>query len=530
MRLKFRILVIVALMAFGANAQQLAVKWGNSYKNRKNSYITKIVAEGPDSYYALRYSNGYIFSFVPHLWLDKYSGFSLQQEFSKEIEIPTRDGEQVVLEDIYNVGGNMVLLGSYINREVYKKSVFAYTIDTLGNIGKNYREADYLTMENLRDERYENFTLSADSNALMLYHTEYDAKTGNERLICRQIDKNLNEQFYKSIDIPYKKERVSIVSGLCDAEGNFYVMLRIADLREGLFIKETKEYSYLLLAITGGGTIREYDISLGGPRVAETMLKRTTDGDILVAGFYTNQSNVDQGIAGTYYIRIDGKSGQIEGKGQNAFDKGFLELFLNNRKINKGVEISRYQLHEILIQPDQGVILVAEQTFEDLVCFYDGRTGIQTCNNHYYFNDIIVASLAPDGSTRWIKRIPKQQETINDGGVFSSYLLSEHKNKLYFVFNDNVRNFEYTPGNIGIVPPGPFNPYNMTSPQKSEVALVEVDSLGNINKKPLFNSKDNRIIIRPHLAYQPNDDIMVIYGEYGNFFRLGKLIFTGAGE
>lgn len=532
MALRLKILLLCILLAGMAAGQQLAVKWGDAYKNRKNSYITKIIGEGKDSYYALRYSGGYIFSYIPHVWIDKYSAFGLQQEFSTEIEIPTRNGEAVEVEDIYNLKGTMLLLSTYLNYDAGKKSIYAYTVDTTAKIGKNYREVDFIPLQTRRDDRNEHIALATDSSGLMLFHTEYDLSTGNEKLVCRLVDNNLKEQFYKTIDIPYKQDRVQILSGVGDSRGGFYIMLRIADLREGLFVKEARSYAYLLLAIGADGNVREYDMDLGGPQVSEVMLKRTPAGNILVAGFFTNKNNTNGGIAGTFYINIDGATGKVLKRGFKEFDKSFLELFLNNKKINKGEELSRYQLNDLIIQPDNSVILIAEQTFEDLICFYDGRTGIQTCNNHYYYNDIIVASLTAEGDVKWMRKIPKQQETVNDGGIFSSYLLMQHKGKLYLVFNDNVRNFEYTPSNIGIVPatnqPGMYDPYNMTSPQKSQVALVEIDSAGTVTKKPFFSAKDNKIIIRPRLSYQPNEDIVIIYGEYGVHYRLGKLIFKDA--
>ena len=88
-----------------------------------------------------------------------------------------------------------------------------------------------------------------------------------------------------------------------------------------------------------------------------------------------------------------------------------------------------------------------------------------------------------------------------------------------------MRNFTQQP-----LPFGTFDaePYNMTAPHKAQVAIVTVtaDSVGTITKKPFFNSKDSKIIIRPKLSYKANSDVTIIYGENGNRFRLGKLIYS----
>lgn len=525
--MRARITYIIALLLIGiaANAQQPGVRWGDSYKNKKNSYITKIVGEDKDSYYAFRYSGGYVFSYVPHIWLDKYSGYSLQQQFSRPMEIPTRAGEDVSIEDMLQIKGNFILLTSFFNRDASKKSVFAYRVDTTGKVyTKNSREVDYIPSETRRDNRTEYVTLSADSSALFFYHTEYNDKTGNERLVCRLVNgTDFNELFFKSIDIPYKKEQISIVNGVSDVQGNFFVLLKSNPVDKGIFFKERANSSYLLLSIAADGKVREYDLSLGTKSISEILLKRASDGNILVAGFYSNLAKSEDEMAGSFYIRIDGKTGDISSKGVKDFDKSFLSLFMSERKIDKGKELYKYKLNDFILRDDQGVILIAEQTFEDVVCFYDTRTGLQTCNTHYYYNDIILININPDGSVAWVRKIPKQQETINDDGMFSSYLMYKRDKTIYLLFNDDIRNFTQQQ-----LPFGTFDaePFNMTAPHKAQVAVVSVDSAGVVTKKPFFNSKDSKIIIRPSLSYRADSDITVIYGEYGNRFRLGKLIFT----
>jgi hypothetical protein len=522
-----RFCYILLLLAFAlhTNAQNLGVKWGESYKNRKNSYITKIIGEDEDGYYAFRYSGGYVFSYVPHIWLDKYSNFSLAQQFSKEMEIPTRSGEEVMIEDMLQIKGRFILLTSFFNRDASKKSVFAYGVDSTGKVQtKNSREVDYIPSETRRDNRREFVALSSDSAALFFYHTEYNDKNGNERLVCRLVDgQTLSERYFKSIDIPYKKEQVNIINGISDADGNFFVLLRIGTIEKNAFFKDKSQYSYLLISIAADEKVKEYDLNLGTRTISEIVLKRAPDGNILLAGFYSNNAKSADDMAGTFYIRIDGKTGNIGSKGVKDFDKDFLALFMSDKKIDKGRELYKYKLNDVIIRPDQGVILIAEQTYEDVICFFDNRTGLQTCNTHYHYNDIIVISINPDGNVAWTRKIPKQQETINDDGLFSSYLLYQRNQTLYMLFNDDIRNFTQQ-----ALPFGTFDaePFNMTAPHKAQVAVVTIDSTGYVAKKPFFNSKDSHIIIRPSLSYKASSDVTIIYGEYGNRFRMGKLIYN----
>ncbi|MEO1626164.1 MAG: hypothetical protein AAFV25_13485, partial [Bacteroidota bacterium] len=160
---------------------------------------------------------------------------------------------------------------------------------------------------------------------------------------------------------------------------------------------------------------------------------------------------------------------------------------------------------------------VAEQYFVQEESFRDFYYGRFTVNYFYNYNDIIVVNIRPDGEIEWATHIPKRQETSNDGGYFSSYAMSIVRDRLYFIFNDNGRNFSANDRRL----------YNFDGQRNSVISLAEVRKDGSLDVYPLFNNREADIITRPKVCKQSGKREMVIYGERGRKYKFAKLVFKG---
>ena len=103
------------------------------------------------------------------------------------------------------------------------------------------------------------------------------------------------------------------------------------------------------------------------------------------------------------------------------------------------------KLSDVVLRKDGGIILVAEEyRFNKDVQmeqgFYGGGMPINNFRYFFYYNNLIVISLNKDGNKDWHHIIKKEQVSMNDNGVYSSYLLHVMADKLTFAFNDLSRN------------------------------------------------------------------------------------------
>ena len=152
--------------------------------------------------------------------------------------------------------------------------------------------------------------------------------------------------------------------------------------------------------------------------------------------------------------------------------------------------------------------------------FYDPYNRYNNTNNRqpdYYFNynDIIVVNIQPDGEIAWSARIPKRQTSVNDFGVYSSYGMSIVADKLYFVYNDDPKNLDPRAKRIATETPDKY----------SVVTIAEVDRNGVVKRAPLFQNKENGVVVRPKISKQVGRRDMAIYGESGRRYKFGVLSF-----
>ncbi|RME12050.1 MAG: hypothetical protein D6816_01385 [Bacteroidetes bacterium] len=203
-----------------------------------------------------------------------------------------------------------------------------------------------------------------------------------------------------------------------------------------------------------------------------------------------------------------------------------------NNDPRRSPELYNYSLDRLILRSDGGAVLVAEQFYIERETYY--RDYYPTYGyypygyyNSYYrnsrdidylynYNDIIVVNIRPDGDLQWTARIPKWQETRNDGGYYSSYAMSIVRDKLYFLFNDDARNFDPKRKGDRI--------YKYTGNNEMMV-LAEMNLQGDVQTYPVISS-DGGVTLRPKMCKQTGLRELLLFGEAKRGFRLGKMIFN----
>jgi hypothetical protein len=203
-------------------------------------------------------------------------------------------------------------------------------------------------------------------------------------------------------------------------------------------------------------------------------------GNIICGGFYSDKGTTT--MKGAYFFTIDFTTKAIVKKSFKEFGVEFLTQNLTERekekvekKLEKGKEVEEYayKLDDLILREDGGLVLVGEQAYSVTTTHYSS-SGMSYKETRYYYNDIVVVNISPEGEIEWGTKIPKRQMTTNDGGYFSSYLMVVLKDKLYFIFND-------CPKNLNVQKEGKYCFFNAFN--ESVAVLVELDGAGNYSKE-----------------------------------------------
>ncbi|MEL6925905.1 MAG: hypothetical protein AAFO94_17820, partial [Bacteroidota bacterium] len=327
-----------------------------------------------------------------------------------------------------------------------------------------------------------------------------------------------------------------------DNEGNVYLVGVIYQDRNRTRRQGLPTYQYNVLTYTnGGGEAEEYKIDLSGKFITDLTLRPDNNGELICAGFFSERNSYS--IKGTFFFRLDPIKKEMYNKNLKEFEFEFLTEYMSRGETSRarrregrgnGPELYRYSLDDLILRSDGGAVLVAEQYFVQEVFrdqymnggFYGSRLynpyglGFNNGNRYdryYNYNDIIVVNINAEGGIDWTTRIPKRQETFNDGGYFSSYAMSIVQDKLFFIFNDNGRNFD---------PSKNENRLYAFNGKYSVIAVTEVNTDGSAQTYPLFSNRDAEVVTRPKICKQIGRRSMIVYGERGRKFRFANVRFN----
>lgn len=508
-----------------------SIKWSNNVKEPSGTYISKIVGTTGNGFYALRerVPGKLLSSKTEKIYIESYSS-EMKLRKSAEIELQYKN-KNLDFEDLILLGNDLYLLSSFNNQGKKKNYLFVQQIRKKGlRPDRNLRKIGEIDTRNKEREGSFNYHISRDSSKLLMYSQLPYKKKSPERFSLRVFDNTFNEIWSKEITLPYNDEVFSAEEYRVDNKGNVYLLGVVYSDRSRTRRQGKPTYQYVILAYTQNGEqLEEYKISLGDKFITDLTFRVADDGNLVCAGFYSEVGTYS--IKGTYFFRLNAETKIIYKKNLKEFNFDFVTEYMSERKREKAraaeargdkrkqAELYQYSLDDLILRSDGGALMVAEQFFVEEQQFNDFNSFNRFQNVRtdflYNYNDIIVVNINPDGSIQWTTRIPKNQETYNDGGYFSSYAMSIVRDKIYFVYNDNGRNF------------GPNNRDRIYgyNGKNSVIALAELKRDGSLNTYPLYSNRDAEVIARPKICKQIGKNEMAIYGEWGRSYKFGHLIF-----
>lgn len=529
-------LCFASLLTWSQNNNNISLEWGKEVEIKKRSTISDIVATTADGIYVYKYKikgaliGKYIF------FLEHYDNrYSLKKSVEFELKYQKKD---LQLEKFVFMNGRLYAFSTFKNQKTKKYYLFSQSINLktlLPNKDlKKVAEISYQNHSRWNTGTY-SFDFSTDSTKLLVsYSLPYQKKT-KEKFGFHVFDQDMNLLWKKNIVLPYLEELFAIKKMKVDNEGNAYFVGK-------LFREKTRNrnrtgnpnYDYLVLSYSkDNAQANEYKIQLKEKFITDLQVDIAPNKDIVCAGFYSNESSY--AVKGSFYLSIDNEQKTVNKSSYKEFGMDFITHNMTakqekkaKKKESKGknIEMYNYDLDEMIMRSDGGVMLVAEQYFVSVHTYTtsNGNGGRTTHTTYtYYYNDIIVINISPEGIIDWMVTIPKYQVSTNDRGFFSSYVLSVVGNKLHFVFNDHPENLDFKKGDKIM------SPYYSTLFSKGKkgsiLTVVSVDPKGNYTREALPADKNSIVITRPKVCKQVSNNELIIYGQKKKTQQFGKVTF-----
>ncbi len=123
-------------------------------------------------------------------------------------------------------------------------------------------------------------------------------------------------------------------------------------------------------------------------------------------------------------------------------DQLLTDFLTSSGKRNKDDVIPNLQVQDALLRMDGGVVLIAEKRKEYERSLYQGRRDFYSMRFaiDYYYEDLILIAINPDGSNHWQKMLQKKQYSFDDDALYSSFFIFKNPSSVRLLYNDEIRN------------------------------------------------------------------------------------------
>jgi hypothetical protein len=536
------LIAIISSISFGQKGPQFDLKMGPEMKESRKETLSDIIAHDETGIYALKTkSKGMVFNpymsssaqtqyavmglkVTPKITLEHYN-YDMRLTKSHELELKT-NGKSRDYEFIIPVEDELYLFSSFRNKKQKKKYLFMQTINkkTL-RPNKDLKKISGIPYKGGFKAKtgYYAFGRSSDASKYLVYYDMQTKKKAPDRFGFHIFDKQFNQIWEKKVILPYSDELFETVDLLVDNSGNVHILGK-------KYFEKRKEkrggkpnYEYQVLSYNQNDKApKKTKVKVDGKFITDMKITIDENMDIVCAGFYSSKKTYS--ITGSYFIKIDHETNNIIHENYDEFGLDFITAGMNERgkkkakkRMEKGKsnDLYRFRLDDMIDREDGGVVLIGEQYYVR-ESTSTSSSGLTTTNYTFYYNDIIVVNISPEGIIERSDKIQKTQITSNDWGFYSSYSLAIVGNKMHFIFNDNPKNLNAKPGQ---------KVERFKKSKDATVVLVTLEPDGTQIKKALFSRKETGIITRPKVCEQISGREIILFGQRKKSQRFASITF-----
>jgi hypothetical protein len=357
-------------------------------------------------------------------------GYNLQPVWKKEIS--SRNGQSI--ENICWYNGAIVVVSSSTDKSADQLQLFIDVINEKGEAAVSQRKVYNAQLGKNGDVRKARVVISPDRTKLGIAIET----TGGEGIRIHYT--GINEQFQSSAGstalLNYSPK---------DAELSEFAMSNKEDLMFLCYrkqINEEKEKSKLrnfsVQYLAAGTTnFREFVFNQVSQMMTEAALViDRVNNKAIVTGFFADKTSYSG--ASLLYGTIDLHNPNSLKVSTGKLSNDARMRLVGQRNSGGGISLYNYPIQRVIPRSDGGALVIAEAAYLSEYNFYDYFT--QTFNRRieYHFDNILALSVNQDGSIHWGQLIQKEQTSMDDEGLYSSFNTILTPDDLSVVFNNDI--------------------------------------------------------------------------------------------
>jgi hypothetical protein len=357
-----------------------------------------------------------------------YFNHSLTKQWQQPVTTSITGGN---IENIHVFNGQLFILYSTFNKE---SGVMEFYADTYNSLGKSLISKNKLGSVSIN--KYNNLEksrviVSPDKKSFSIYLNETDDVSQNINLITYYSSDNIKT---KNFSLKYGRGQLYLNNYLLDNTGNFFMTGQVKN-------KDNKKQKsqYLFCYITSLNSVIEKMITDYNSPISDIIIKYNPVKDAVVCGGI-GVDNTSYSGSGIKLLTVDSN---YNFKETNYSIQGSSLKELIGERNSSGISLDNYTIQDLILREDGGALLVAEAQYLSEYSFYDQFTQTFNRRTEYHFDNIVLFSVSPEGSIDWCRVIKKEQVSMDDFGIFSSFASYINNEEIGIVYNkDSGRNFE----------------------------------------------------------------------------------------
>ena len=218
---------------------------------------------------------------------------------------------------------------------------------------------------------------------------------------------------------------------------------------------------------------------------------------LIAAGLYSDKNTSRSNGYFFINIPIDNPSNYVSIF--EPFEESFIKNLIGKKAdLKKGIGDTNIQ--EIVHRHDGGILMIAErnrQLQRGASRNSPYSSGVLS-NMDYYFDDVFIISIHPDGETHWKNVLHKRQYSQDDDAVYSSFFLVKTPSSLRFLFNDEIK-------------------------QENTVSEYVVKGNGKVKRNSVLSTEDQKIQLQFANAMQVASDEVIVPSARRNRLKIVKV-------
>jgi hypothetical protein len=514
---------ILCGISFVGISQDYEVSWGEL--QRKQGSMIYLLPNEADEFYALRWSGkrvlgSYRISHHKDLVMDETIRLKLQVEQS----IANFEGARVFNDELV-----VFLSDKKEGLDIFYMQRYS---EGLEKTGEEVRLASY-KLDRKKGKGLFDIRISSNGEFLGVVWEIIGRKNGKHTYGFAIYDKKFNVVNEGEYMLPFEAKYSKIHEHHISNKGDYFLCVtEYAKPAEKLRLNKDLDYKSLhIYHISDADGWQDLEVDLDGKRIVAMAMSSDTNNVFTITGIYGEVKT--SGVSGVFYRKADLKDGTTLSEGFRKFDEAFITQDWSARDKKRAIRLQErgkeepnlynYKMRDVTFLEDGSIVGAMEQYYVQVRASTDGRSS-QTSNvYYYYYNDIISYKINPNGEFDWVQKVKKYQVSINDGGPYSSFESFIDNGKIYYIFNDNAKNYDAEGDFIDS-----SRVYTANYGRKRNVvAIAELDmETGEKSRKTFFDRSQTNTLAVPKLFevnYKNNQ--MLIYSVSGRKERIGVLKF-----